>query len=147
MEKEDIEFFTVGHFFGKFKGTFCFNVGVLCKDIGNHAVFICFDDSGDYEKKAPEENFDFFPEHDLNNVKISSASECPEDTFKAGTESAVFHKEAVYTDNNGIFYKDSPDDGNCSNNKSDYRKDGSEFGVFVKCIKIFFVFTYKREKG
>ena len=60
---------------------------------------------------------------------------------------AVFHKEFIASDNDGICYENSPK--NC-----DYAEDGHNdckeccgFGVFVKGVKIFFIFPYKREKG
>ena len=81
-ENEDLPFFAFGHLAGKFESALGRDLRVFRKDIGDHAVFIGFDDSGNYEKKAPKEDFDLSPEHYLNNVKISSAAESPEDTFE-----------------------------------------------------------------
>ena len=147
LEKEDIEFFSVGHFFGKFKGTFCFNVGVLCKDIGNHAILVRFDDSGYYEKKTPKEDLQIRDEKGFYGVEIFSVFECPEKAFKTGTKSAVLHKEAVGTDNNGIFYENSPQDRKYCDDGQSNCKDGCDFGIFIKCVKIFLAFGNKREKA
>ena len=81
-ENEDLPFFAFGHLAGKFESTLAGDLRVFRKDIGDHAVFIGFDDSGNYEKKAPKEDFNFSPEHYLNDVKISSAAECPEKAFE-----------------------------------------------------------------
>ena len=116
IENEDLPFFAFGHFFGKFKSAFGRDLGVFCKDIGYHGIFIGFDDSGNDKKQAPKENFNFFPEHDFYDVEISSFFECPEDSFKTGTKTAVFHKITVFADDNRAGNK-------CAPTKSDYESD------------------------
>ena len=122
IENEDLPFFAFGHLAGKFKSAFARDLRIFRKDIGYHAVFIGFDDSGDYKKKTPKEDFDFFPEHDFYYVHISSASESPEKAFKAGTESAVFHEVTVFADNDRTGNKSAPTE---SNHKSDGKSKGN----------------------
>ena len=105
-EPEDIEFFAVGHFLGKFEGAFGIHSGIFSKDIGDHPILIGFDDSGDDEKKAPEEYLKIHQEHDFYYVKIVSAFEYPEKAADFGTGDSVFHKESVHANKNRISDED-----------------------------------------
>ena len=147
FQKEDVEFFVVGHLFGNFEGTFCFNVRVFRKDIGNHIILVRFDDSGDYEKKTPKENLKIHNEKGFYGVKISSVFECPEKAVETGTENTVFHEEAVGAHNNGISYENSADYGNESDDEHEHGNGRTDFRVFVKCVKIFLIFGYERGKA
>ena len=104
-ENEDLPFFAFGHLLRKFESALAGNLRIFRKDVGDHAVFIGFDDSGNYEKQAPEEDFKIHKEHYFNYIKIVSAFEDPENAFDFGTGNSVFHKEAVHSHKNGIAYK------------------------------------------
>ena len=140
FKTEDIEFLLIGHFFGKFKGTFGADSGIFRKDIGNHVILIGFDYSGDEEKKAPEEDFKVHQEYGFNYVKIVSAFEDPENAFDFGTGNAVFHKEAVHSNEDRIADEDVEKEGK-KNEKGNRKGDeGRNFFVSVKGVFKFRVF-------